>query len=230
MDRRNKLRSIPFVCPTITKRKEKIEAWPRERKLMAKWKTLKSNCNYILKQIPYRIYGPTSCSVHYFHVIRIDLFMNSKNKNKNKNKNNLIMQSIMLDMGEHVYDTTGLLSPCSLKVLAVTDHVRPCSRQNKSFDLIIIKWQEMCCFHSNSHKYTHTQMHVCVSAQNTSEPCGVKFHLVKLAYQEEVYYYFFSLSSLRVVWFNQGMYKVTQPFYFIYIYIYIVGCFPIITL
>jgi hypothetical protein len=36
LNRRNKLRSIPFVCPTITKRKEKIEAygaWPREREL-----------------------------------------------------------------------------------------------------------------------------------------------------------------------------------------------------
>ena len=42
----------------------------------------------------------------------------------------------MLDMGVHVYDTTGLLSPCSLKVLAVTDHVRPCSRPGKISRLI----------------------------------------------------------------------------------------------
>jgi len=36
LNRRNKLRSIPFVCPTITKVEEKIEAygaWPRGREL-----------------------------------------------------------------------------------------------------------------------------------------------------------------------------------------------------
>jgi hypothetical protein len=42
-------------------------------------------------------------------------------------------------------------------------------------------------------------MHVCVRAQNTSEPCGVKFQLVKKKHiKRRFIIFFFSLSSLSL--------------------------------